>query len=69
MSLQAPGADRMRRLRALMQSRPFLNRVLDQSLLASPAGTGIHHVRAILVNWRTPRSGGGSARSRFRRAC
>jgi hypothetical protein len=27
-------------------SRPLLNRIPDQSLLASPADTGIHHVRA-----------------------
>ena len=44
--LEAPGAVQMKHLRALMESQPLLNRIPDQSLLASPAGTGLRHVRA-----------------------
>ncbi len=45
-ALLLPGADQMRHLRVLIESRPFLTRVPDQSLLASEAGTGGDHVQA-----------------------
>ncbi|MEK7477526.1 MAG: putative collagen-binding domain-containing protein [Candidatus Coatesbacteria bacterium] len=38
----------MRHLRALMESHPSRERRPDQSLLASPAGSGLDHTRAIL---------------------
>jgi len=41
-----PGAGQMRHLRALLESRPVLARVPDQSLLASDPGRGTDHVRA-----------------------
>ena len=41
-----PGAGQMRHLRALIESRPILARVPDQSLLASDPGRGTDHVRA-----------------------
>ena len=41
-----PGAGQMRHLRALLESRPVLIRVPDQSLLASDPGRGTDHVRA-----------------------
>lgn len=44
--LDLPGADQMQHLRALLESRPFLSRVPDQSLLASGARTGIDHEQA-----------------------
>ncbi len=45
-ALSRPGASQVRRLRALMLSRPYLTRVPDQSLLASDPGEGGAHVRA-----------------------
>jgi hypothetical protein len=45
-ALFAPAAGQMRHLRALMESRPFLTRIPDQSLLLSGAGEGLRHVRA-----------------------
>jgi len=45
-ALTAPGATQMRHLRALMESRPFLTRVPDQSLIAGDAGEGAHYVQA-----------------------
>ena len=45
-ALHFPGASQMCHLRALMESRPFLSRVPDQSLLRSAPGTGGGHVRA-----------------------
>lgn len=45
-ALRLPGADQMRHLRALIESRPFLSRVPDQSLLASDPGAGAGHVQA-----------------------
>ncbi len=45
-SLDAPGATQMKHLRALMESRPFLSRIPDQSILASAAGTGAGHIQA-----------------------
>lgn len=41
-----PGAVQGQHLCALMESRPYLTRVPDQSLLVSDAGVGEHHVRA-----------------------
>lgn len=37
----------MRHLRSLMESRSFLNRIPDQSVIASAAGSGKVHIRAI----------------------
>ncbi len=45
--LEAPGAVQMKHLRALMESLPFLKGIPDQSLLASPAGTGGEHKQAM----------------------
>jgi len=45
-ALKLPGADQMRHLRALMESRPFLSRIPDQSLIVSDVGTGAEHIRA-----------------------
>ena len=36
----------MRHARALLESRPFLHRVPDQTILGSDPGTGAEHVRA-----------------------
>jgi hypothetical protein len=44
--LDAPGATDMRRLLMLVESRPQLGRIPDQSVLASPPGSGRDHVRA-----------------------
>jgi hypothetical protein len=45
-ALDHPGAAQMRHVRALMESRPFLERVPDQSLLASAPSSGTKHIRA-----------------------
>lgn len=45
-ALHLPGAAQMRHVRALLESRPFLERVPDQSLLAQDPGTGPDHLRA-----------------------
>ena len=45
-ALEASGAGQMRHLRSLIESRSFLNRVPDQSVIASAAGSGKDHVRA-----------------------
>ena len=45
-ALCLPGADQMRHLRALVESRPFLSRIPDQSLLVSESGTGTNHIQA-----------------------
>jgi len=45
-ALDRPGAQQVRHLRALMESRPFLTRIPDQSILASDPGQGGAHVRA-----------------------
>jgi hypothetical protein len=44
--IDRPGASHMKHLRALIESRPFLTRIPDQSLLASEAGTGANHKQA-----------------------
>ncbi|MBV9469818.1 MAG: glycoside hydrolase family 140 protein [Abitibacteriaceae bacterium] len=45
-AVHLPGATQMQYARKLMESRPFLTRIPDQSLLASAAGTGPDHVQA-----------------------
>jgi hypothetical protein len=44
--LDAPAANQMRHLRALIESRPFLSRVPDQGLLVGDPGTGDQHIQA-----------------------
>ncbi len=44
--LHLPGSAHMRHVRALIESRPFLSRIPDQTLLLSDPATGTHHVRA-----------------------
>lgn len=41
-----PGAKQMSHLKQLMLSRPFLDRIPDQSLIASTQGEGGNHIRA-----------------------
>jgi hypothetical protein len=45
-AIDLPGAGQMRHARALLESRPFLSRVPDQTLLASDAGAGSRHIQA-----------------------
>ena len=45
-ALRLPGADQMRHLRALIESRPFLSRIPGQSLLVSDPGVGAGHIQA-----------------------
>lgn len=45
-ALDRPGARQVGYLRALIESRPFLERIPDQSLFASPVGSGGEHARA-----------------------
>ncbi len=45
-ALRAPGGTQMHHLRALMESRPFLTRIPDQSLIAGSAGEGLHYMQA-----------------------
>lgn len=45
-ALGRPGARQVRHLRALMESRPYLNRIPDQTMLLSDPGVGGNHVRA-----------------------
>jgi hypothetical protein len=45
-SLSSPGATQMIHLRNLMESRSFLNRIPDQSIVTSSLGTGITHITA-----------------------
>lgn len=44
-ALHLSGAGQMRYVRALIESRPFLTRIPDQSLLVFDAGTGTDHVQ------------------------
>lgn len=46
-ALDAPSATQMGHLRRLMESRPMLSRVPDQSLLRGEPGTGAEHTRAL----------------------
>ena len=45
-SLDSPGAEQMGHLRRLMESRPFLTRVPDQSVIAGDALAGDEHLQA-----------------------
>ena len=45
-AMKLHGANQMRHLKALMESRPYLTRVPDQSLLKSPEGTDGNHCQA-----------------------
>ncbi len=45
-ALQLPGANQMRHARALMESRPFLTRIPDQSLIAGDSPGGADHLQA-----------------------
>ncbi|MBM3887571.1 MAG: DUF4038 domain-containing protein [Verrucomicrobia bacterium] len=45
-AIHLPGANQMRHARALMESRPFLTRIPDQSVIAGDAGTGADHLQA-----------------------
>lgn len=45
-ALALPGAAQMRHARDLIESRPVLIRIPDQSLIVSPTGTGPDHARA-----------------------
>src|SRR6185312_12707323 len=49
-ALLLPGAKQMRHLRTLIESRPFFNRIPDQSLIASPVGIRGSHQRATRAN-------------------
>jgi hypothetical protein len=45
-ALHLPGSGQVQYARALIESRPFLSRIPDQSLIASDIGEGAHHVQA-----------------------
>lgn len=45
-ALHLPGSAQVQHARALLESRPYLSRIPDQSLIASDPGEGTHHVRA-----------------------
>jgi len=45
-ALHMPGSGQMRHGRALLESRPYLSRIPDQSLIASDNPGGSHHVQA-----------------------
>ena len=45
-ALHNPGAMHMRHVRTLMESKSFLNRIPDQSIIASTVGSGLDHVQA-----------------------
>lgn len=45
-AINRPGAEQVRYLRALLESRPFLSRIPDQGVLASDPGSGGHYVQA-----------------------
>jgi len=45
-AMQLPGAAQVQHLRALIESRPYLTRIPDQSLLASDPGASTDHVQA-----------------------
>ncbi|HEV7298529.1 MAG TPA: glycoside hydrolase family 140 protein [Tepidisphaeraceae bacterium] len=47
-ALHLPGSGQMRHARALLESRPFLSRVPDQSLIVSEQREGSHHQQATL---------------------
>lgn len=45
-AIDLPGSAQMEHVRALIESRPFLSRIPDQSLLISAAGDGGEHIHA-----------------------
>jgi hypothetical protein len=45
-ALEAPGAHQMAHLRALLESRPYLDRIPDQGLILAGQAMGARHVRA-----------------------
>ncbi|MEZ4734169.1 MAG: glycoside hydrolase family 140 protein [Caldilineaceae bacterium] len=45
-AINRPGAEQVKYLRALIESRPFLTRIPDQAVVASDVGTGSHHLQA-----------------------
>ena len=45
-AIHLPGANQMRHVRALMESRPVLSRIPDQALIVSDPGEGSDHVQA-----------------------
>lgn len=45
-AIERPGANQMQFLRALMESRPFVDRIPDQTLLATPEGAAESHICA-----------------------
>jgi hypothetical protein len=45
-AIERPGANQVQFLRQLLESRPFVTRIPDQSLLITPAGTAESHVQA-----------------------
>lgn len=45
-AMYLPGSGQMQHARALLESRPFLSRIPDQSVIASEPGTGTQHIRA-----------------------
>jgi hypothetical protein len=52
-ALNDPGATQMRHVRTLMESRSFLNRIPDQSIVVSNVGSGPDHVQATRAADRT----------------
>ena len=45
-AIHLPGSGQMQHARALLLSRPYLERIPDQGLIASAVGSGTHHVQA-----------------------
>jgi hypothetical protein len=45
-AMYLPGSGQMQHARTLLESRPFLSRIPDQSVIASDPGTGTQHIRA-----------------------
>ena len=45
-AIDQPGAAQMQYLRSLMESRPLLDRIPDQTMLASDPGSGTNHIQA-----------------------
>jgi hypothetical protein len=45
-AMHLPGAMQMKHARALLESRPYLTRIPDQSLVLSEVGTGGEHIQA-----------------------
>jgi hypothetical protein len=45
-ALDLPGSTQVQHARALLESRPYLSRIPDQTLIVGKPGKGTHHVRA-----------------------